>query len=74
MIRFAAENGCFLASDGGDQTSLLTFADPAKPAFKGALVGIFQSPEQDETGMLTIRAEGEGLSSAQIRIPLHAKQ
>lgn len=74
VIRFAAENGCFLASDGGDQTSLLTFADPAKPAFKGALVGIFQSPEQDETGMLTIRAEGEGLSSAQIRIPLHAKQ
>lgn len=71
-IHFEAQNGRFLASDGGDQTSLLPFADPEKPAFKGMLVGIFQSPANGQEGALTVKAEAEGGLKAELRIPLRA--
>ncbi|EJX05660.1 beta-galactosidase [gut metagenome] len=71
LIHFTAKNGRFLASDGGDQTSLLPFTAPEKPAFKGVLVGIFQSLKNKE-GVMTIQAEADGLSKAQINIPIYA--
>lgn len=69
-IRFEAENGTFLASDGGDQTSLLPFAQPEKPAFSGCLVGIFQSPKTAESAGMTIRAVAEGVEAAEKTIAL----
>ncbi len=69
-IRFEAENGTFLASDGGDQTSLLPFAQPEKPAFSGCLVGIFQSPKTAGSGSMTVRASAKGLAGAELSIAL----
>lgn len=66
-IDFQVENGEFLASDAGDQTSLVPFQNSRKPAFNGYIVGIIRSCKECE-GEMIVTVSAEGLKGAMIRI------
>lgn len=58
-ITFCVENGEFLASDAGDQTSLIPFNESKKPAFNGYIVGIVRSEKGcDKDIVVTVAADG----------------
>ena len=67
-IKFSVENGQFLASDGGDQTSLIPFQSDTKPAFNGFLVGIFRAAGHPDGRHMEITAESPGIPTAKITV------
>lgn len=60
-------DGEFLASDAGDQTSMLNFSCDEKPAFNGLIVGIFRSVD-GLAGEMKITAQSEELKQGEISI------
>ncbi len=59
--------GEFLAADNGDQTSLVLFQSPARPAFNGMCMLTVRSLK-DAQGEISIKASGAGLIEAGIKV------
>jgi beta-galactosidase len=63
-IRFTVSGpGELVATDNGDPTSFVPFPSPVRPAFNGLALAIVRA-KPDAKGMITVRAEGEGLAAA----------
>lgn len=67
-IRFSVEGpGEIVATDNGDATSLVSFQSPEREAFNGLALVIVKAKKGKE-GMITVKAESEGLRTGSINI------
>lgn len=62
-------DGEIVATDNGDATCLITFSEPARPAFNGLFLAIIKA-KRNAKGTLKLVVESEGLETASVKIPI----
>lgn len=69
-IKFSVEGpGEIIATDNGDATSLISFQSPERKAFNGLALVIIKA-QKDKQGIITVKAESEGLQTGKINIKI----
>lgn len=68
IISFSVEGpGEIVATDNGDASSLVSFQSPEREAFNGLALVIVKAKKGEE-GMITVKAESEGLRAGSVNI------